>query len=596
MKLQRPVLTALASALLCVAGCGSDNGNAPATSGLGAAASSAAAATSKLPEPPDGVPAGTRPLPMPEFGKAYNNPQPRSNVEDGGTLTLPIGEFGPNFNRFHVDGNNGDVTLIMNWLAPRIWDFTAAGESSPNGSYLLSAELISETPETIKYVLNPRAKWNDGTPIDWLSFDATWKIMRGGDDRYASPATAGYESIASVAKGEQDNEVIVTLKEPYYPFEVLFAELSHPKNVDPDFYKTGWINQLHPELLAGAFTVASLSEDRLVLERNPSWWGEPAKLERVVYRKMELASSINAFQNGEIDATNVAIADRLEQISHMTNIQIRRAFDTRNGVYVMGMDSDLFKDDAARKAFMLGVDRRLIATIDNQGLDWEEEAPGSTAMFAWQRGYRDNMPDLHYDPQQAKQILDAAGWTVGDDGYRHRAGQAAEFTYVDFGDDPLVAAKARALQKMTKDIGLRMQIDIRKSSDFAPTLNNASYDVINMTFSATDPFGYAWVCQVYCSDSGFNKTGLGNKELDELLRRPGRMADRAKAIEAANDAEAEALHLFGVLPLAIGPKMTAVKRGLANVGPAGFMVPHPEDIGWQKNPGGTSDAPGSGAR
>src|SRR4051812_32108555 len=67
------------------------------------------------PQPPDGVPAGTRPLPLPEKGKSYDNPQPRDNVRDGGTLTLPIAELGPNFNTFNVDGNTGYNNFVLGW-------------------------------------------------------------------------------------------------------------------------------------------------------------------------------------------------------------------------------------------------------------------------------------------------------------------------------------------------------------------------------------------------------------------------------------------------------------------------------------------------
>jgi peptide/nickel transport system substrate-binding protein len=566
--------------VLALASCGG-SGEPPAASAPGPSARASV-------QPPDGVPAGTSPLPLPEFGKAYNNPQPRENIRDGGVLTLPIGAFGPNFNAFNVDGGNAEVNVIMNWLAPRLWNFTPSGDASPNTPFLLSAELVSDNPETVKFVLNPNAKWNDGTPIDWTAFDATWKLQRGGDSRYQPAATSGYESIASVEKGAAANEVVVTFKEPFYPYQYLFAEIAHPKNLDVDVYTSGWINKLPVDLLAGPFTVASLSEDRLVLERNPKWWGDTAKLEQVVFRKMEMLSSINAFQNGEIDSTNVAIADRLKQVSGMSNVQIRRGFDTRTVVYLMGRDSDLFKDEAARKAFMLGTDRKLLASINYQGLDWDEEAPGSTVMFPWQEGYRDNMPDLHYDPEQAKQVLEVAGWVLGDDGYRRKNGQLAEFTYVDFGDDPSSAALARAQQQMSKAIGLSMNIDIRKSADFAPTFTNKNFDVVIMAWSATDPFGYINICQLFCSDSESNFTGLGNKELDILLRAPGNIADPAESIAAANEAEEKALHLFGMLPLFNGPRMAAVKTGLVNVGPAGFTVPRAENIGWQKTPSDAS--------
>lgn len=576
MKLQHPLTATLASLLIALGGCGGSDGGSSTAPGAGSAAVTV--------QPPDGVPAGTSPLPLPEYGKAYNNPQPRENIQDGGTLTLPIGRLGPNFNSLHVDGNNVDVSTIMNWLAPRLWQYTPAGGAAPNENYLLSFELTSENPQVVKYVVNPNAKWNDGTPIDWTAFDAIWKLQRGGDDRYSPAATTGYESISNVAKGEQDNEVVVTFKEPFYPVEYLFAELTHPKNLDPEFYSTGWVNQIHSELLAGPFVVASLTENRIELERNPQWWGNPAKLERVVYRQMELSASINAFQNGEIDATNVAIADRLRQVSGMSGVQIRRGFDIRTAVYILGRDSELFKDETGRKAFVLGTNRRLLAEIDFQGLDWEEEPPGSATMYPWQEGYRDNIADLNFDPEEAKRLLDASGWRVADDGYRYRDGQLAEFTYVTFGDDPIVAALARAQQQMARDIGLQMHIDIRRSADFAPTFakGRRDFDVVIMAWQATDPFGYANGCQLYCSDSESNFADVGTPEIDELLRRVVTIADRTEAMRLANEGESKALHLYGMLPLMNGPRMTAVKQGLVHVGPSGFWVPPPEDIGWQK--------------
>jgi peptide/nickel transport system substrate-binding protein len=222
-------------------------------------------------------------------------------------------------------------------------------------------------------------------------------------------------------------------------------------------------------------------------------------------------------------------------------------------------------------------------------------------MFTWQKGYRDNMADLHYDPDEAKLVLDAAGWAMGDDGYRHKDGQIAEFTYVDFGDDPIVAALARAQQKMSKDIGLLMQIDVRKSSDFSATTTNRDFDVLIMAWSASDPFGYADMCQLYCSDSESNMTGLGDKELDDELRKPLTIANMATAIEAANDAERKAIHQYGIFPLFNGPRQIAVKEGLANFGSAGFAsrprsVANPLNVGWQKRPDAATGEPSAGAR
>ena len=532
-------------------------------------------------QPPEGVPANTDPLPLPEIGTAYVNPQPRENIRDGGSLTLPVAELGPNFNQHSIDGNTTYVSNIMRWVGPQLWKYSVTGLVEPNTDYLLSSELISTDPETVLFTLNPDARWNDGTPIDWTAFDASWRTQSGEDERYNPPATEGYRSIASVEKGAADNEVIVTFREPFYPYEYLFAQLVHPRNLDPDFFKTGWVNTLNPELLAGPFTVGSLSATRLELVRNPDWWGDPAKLDRVIYVQMEDQASINAFQNGEIDAAGVGTADRRRQIQNMSDVQIRRGFDIRTSVYTMGQDSELFVSAAARRAFVLGTDRRLLAEIRYQGMDWEEEPPGSVLMYPWQDGYQDNLADMHFEPDMARQLLDDAGWLIGDDGFRYKDGRIASFRFVTFGDDPVSAALARAQQQMARDIGLRMDIDNRKSADFSTTLTSGDFDVILMAWSASDPFGYVNVCQIYCSYSESNFSRLGNAELDALLELPGTISNREQAIAAANRAEMEALQLIGTFTLFSGPRDIAVRAGLANYGPAGFQRFEATMVGWQ---------------
>jgi peptide/nickel transport system substrate-binding protein len=248
----------------------------------------------------------------------------------------------------------------------------------------------------------------------------------------------------------------------------------------------------------------------------------------------------------------------------------------------MGRDSDLFKDPVARTAFVLGTDRALLVEVRFQGMGWKEEAPGSVMLFPWENGYRDNIADLHYDPARARKMLDDGGWKLAADGYRHKDGRLAMFTYVTFGDEPVMIAMARAQQKMAADIGLKMDIDVRKSSDFSKTLTEGTYDVVAMSWATTDPFGYAQACQLFCADSESNYSRLGSKEADAMINAVGTIPDRRQALEAFNVAESAALHFVGTFPVYNGPSQFAVRKGLANFGPAGFVIPNAADIGWQK--------------
>ncbi len=591
MKTNRLLAVACAASLLAAAGCSSgsdDNGGSGGNGGNGGnGGSTSASQGGGKAEPSNGVLPNADPMPMPVAGKRYDNPQPRDNVKQGGTLTLPLPEIPPNFNSWSVDGNSVYNNQVEYWTDnPSPWDFTVGGDVSPDKDYLSKVELVKKDPETVKVTINKKAKWNNGDPITWKAVETAWKTQ-SGDKKYNPASTDGFSNIKSVKKGASDKEAVVTFKTPTYPYQLAIG-LENPKNLDPTFYKKGWVNKPHNELRAGPYKIKSSSKSKLVLVPNENWWGPKPKLDKIVYKQMEDTASINAFQNGEIDATSVGNADRLKQVKDMKGIRIERGFQTATFVYTLGQDSPLFKHDYARKAFEVGTDRKTLAKIRFQGMDWKETPPGSSLFYPWQDAYQDNMKQLHYDPDKAKKLMESNGWKMGDDGYFQKGGKTAEFTYVDFGDDPTGAAMARAQQQMSKKVGLKMTIDNRKSSEFSKTLTKKDFDVVSMGWSGSDPFGWFWVCQIYCSDSASNYSGLGNKALDKKLKKPQTVSDLKTAAKLGNEAEAEALKLGGTFPLYNGPTMYAVKTGLANTNNAfsskvsGFYSAAPYNVGWQK--------------
>ncbi len=104
-----------------------------------------------------------------------------------------------------------------------------------------------------------------------------------------------------------------------------------------------------------------------------------------------------------------------------------------------------------------------------------------------------------------------------------------------------------------------------------------------MGFSSSDPFGMAYFCQVWCSDSQFNPAGgAGTPQLDAQIRAMARIGDPMSQIAAGNKVEREAFAQYSNLPLFNGPAMVAVKEDLANYGAGQFYIGPIEDIGWEK--------------
>jgi peptide/nickel transport system substrate-binding protein len=570
------VVTALALALTA---CSSGGGSKGVAKGDGSSLTVEAA---------DGVPSSFKgTLPKPEIGKAYNNPQDRDNVKDGGTLTLGTVEVGPNWNSQSVDGNSLYMGTFWQYYMPQLWNYDVSGNPTPNPDYLTKVEVTSEDPLVVTYDINPKAKWNDGTDIDWTAFKTTWETQGNASGKYNPASTSGYDQVKSVEQGANAKQVVVTFDKPFYPYQFLFANIEHPKNADAKFYAEGWVNDPHAELGAGPFTVDSSDETQVTFVPNPNWWGNKPKLDKVVFKQMEDQAEINAFQNGELDAAGVANADRLKIARGMKDIQIRINYGLSTSVFTLNTKAESLKDLAVRKALTQSIDRKKLAEIRFNGLDWDADPAGSEIMLPFQDGYEDNMPaDSAYSPDNAKKTLEAAGYALDSKtGFYAKDGKPVHVTYTYFGDDPTQIALGNAIQAMGKAGGIEIEIVNLDSSKFSDTLTNYDYELLGMGWSASDPFGYSTSgCQLYCSDSGSNFAQIGTAEIDELMKKPGSIEDIPAAVKALNEAEKKALEQYGTFPNYFSPVMTAVKKGLANFGAAGFqgLNLHPENIGWQK--------------
>lgn len=514
------------------------------------------------------------------------NPKNRDELKDGGELVLPIDELSEQQNLFHGDGTRytRDVWKMYN---PQLILFDDKGELKPNKDYLTNVKDEDKNGKTVvTYTINDAAKYNDGSPLDWKSFEHTWKSNNGEDKSYVPSSTDGYELIESVQKGKDDHQAVVTFKQAYPWWGGLFNYLVPPQVKNADQFNKDYLKKLRPEWGAGPFKVekADFDKGEVSFVRNDKWWGEPAKLERITYRQMEDQASLNALKAGEIDATGVGSKDRLAAAKQLGDkVKIRTAMTPSNYLYILNAKAPNLKDIKVREALMTGVDRAQLANIRFNGLDYSEPLPGSLFLFGTQEGYQDNFGEVvKHDPEKSKKLLDEAGWKEGSNGIREKDGKPLSMRYTLTGDSPTLKASASALQKMMKDIGVELKIEERPSSDFSKIVTNRDFDFFGMGFSSTDPYGAAYFGQTYMSDSQLNRSGTGTKEFDQKIRELQKIGNKEDQIKRANELEKEAFKQYGIMPYANGPQITAVKPGLANYGPMGFASVAVQDIGWEK--------------
>jgi peptide/nickel transport system substrate-binding protein len=294
---------------------------------------------------------------------------------------------------------------------------------------------------------------------------------------------------------------------------------------------------------------------------------------------------MNAFKNGQIDATSVATKDRLAQVQGMSGIDIRRSATPSQDLLTLNAAHANLSDINVRKAVFEGIDRTVLAKIEFNGLDYTEQPPGSFSLYPFQKGYVDNLTEsgYKYDPAAAEALLDQAGWKKGSGDYRTKDGKTLTLDYAVIGDDPTIQAEAKATVSMLKQIGIEVKIDQHPSSEFSDVFLKGQFDLFGLGFSSSDPFGFAYFCQIWCSNSGLNVSHTSTKAMDKEAKALAKIGDPEKQIEAGNKLEQKFFaETYGIMPTTNGPTIIATKKNLANYGAGLFYVGRVEDIGYTK--------------
>jgi peptide/nickel transport system substrate-binding protein len=214
------------------------------------------------------------------------NPQDPASLRDGGDLRVALASFPENFNVLHIDGNTGDsVFPIMRPTMPRSFVIAADGTATVNHDYFTDVALTGTNPQVVTYTINPKAIWSDGTPITWEDIASQVNATKGSNKAFLIAGPNGSERVASVTRGVDDRQAIMTFAKPYAEWKGLFAGNGFllPKSVTatPEAFNKGFLNGPPPS--AGPFIITTIDRgaQRLTLTRNPKWWGTTPRLNSI---------------------------------------------------------------------------------------------------------------------------------------------------------------------------------------------------------------------------------------------------------------------------------------------------------------------------
>ncbi|WP_405665292.1 ABC transporter family substrate-binding protein [Streptomyces sp. NBC_01166] len=404
-------------------------------------------------------------------------PASRDRVTEGSTLTWAIDAVPATLNTFQADADSA-TTRITGALLPSLFPLDARGEPELNPDYLESAKVIEQEPrQVVLYKLNQQAVWSDGREIGAPDFVAQWRALSGKDSAFWTARNAGYERIEKIERGKDDLQVRVTFSKPYADWRSLFSPL-YPKEVtgSPGTFNDGARAAL--KNTAGPFRLRSVNKDKgtVVLDRNPRWWGDEAKLESLVFRAVEPEDRTDALTEGTVDvadidsatANSIALAARYRggngqppahgpgadvtpaaalrswALAHgsdeeaaetaqaareknreavavyaaeqkaLKGFAVRKSLEPAYTQLAMNGESGPLSDDRVRRAIARTLDRQELADTVLKPLGLPAKPPGSHLALAGQPAYKDGSGALgDRDTKEAQALLADAGWTVG---------------------------------------------------------------------------------------------------------------------------------------------------------------------------------------
>ena len=466
------------------------------------------------------------------------NPQDPATLRQGGNLRLALTEYPSNFNSLHIDGNEADSGAMLRTTMPRAFRVASDGSTTVNTDYFTNVELTSESPQVVTYTINPKAVWSDGTPITWEDIASQINATSGKNKDFPIASPNGADRVEKVTRGVDDRQAVVTFAKPFSEWRGMFAgnTMLLPKSMtsDPEVFNKGQLDRPGPS--AGPFIVTSLDRtaQRITLTRNPKWWGTPPLLDSITYLVLDDEARIPALQNNTIDATGVSLASRADLARNTPGISIRRAPSPSWYHFTFnGAPGSILADKALRLAVAKGIDRQAIANVTQRGLV-DNPVPLNNHIFvAGQEGYQDNSEVVAFDPEKAKQELDALGWRLNGQ-FREKDGRQLVIRDVLY-DADTTKQVGQIAQNTLAQIGVKLELDAKGGGGFFTNyVIPGDFDIAQFSWVG-DAFSLCCLNQIYTTNAESNFGKISSPEIDAKVEETFDELDPAKARELANE-------------------------------------------------------------
>lgn len=321
--------------------------------------------------------------------------------------------------------------------------------------------------------------------------------------------------------------------------------------------------------------------NELVLTKHEAYtWGPqfyentgPAKVDKVVWKIVPEENNVVAgIQTGQGDVTQYLPYWSIDQLEANPQISLTQPPFYFWTFYIgFKITRDNVADVKVREAINLAVDQQALA----EGPFFGKAEPATAYVHPGTLDYAGDAINeglFGYDPERAAQLLDEAGWKLGDDGFRYKDGQKLELITYSFTN--IWRQITEAVQGDLRKVGVDMQVELFDATVVWGKLKTQDFDMYTMSYpyvSAGDALNLYFPSANMPSP---NRMNWDDKETDQwlfegrgALNDAGRAEAYAKIQKKVHDAVVWIPLVHEPMFVAAGPKLKPVQaHGLYGAG------------------------------
>lgn len=300
----------------------------------------------------------------------------------------------------------------------------------------------------------------------------------------------------------------------------------------------------------GPFELGQWSRgELLVLERNDSYYGKKANLDKVEFQLWS-GVPMRMYETGDIDVTGVSVTyiDRVTDPAGPFHDQLQKVPEL--SFYYIGFNSTRppFDDVKVRKAFAMAIDKEKIVSLVYRDLVQRADGilpPGIP-------GYNEDLDGLGFDPEAAGELIAASGYGA--------VSALPPITLTTSGYGGLIPGYlAAVIQEWRNNLGVEVTVRVLEPERYIYHLTEEKDELFDIGWVADYPHPQDFLEVLFYTGVENNFAEYSNPEIDALLDRAATETDSDLSLEMYREIEQLLVDDAACLPLWFGMNYILVK-------------------------------------